>query len=756
MTIFRFEPVFESYLLVAAIAVILLGLLLLRSRSATEQLTSRRRRLLVALRVLVIAIAVTAMLQPTWISSKVIQRKATLLVLMDRSRSMLVPDADGGRSRWDALKSAIQNLLPGLDQIKDQLEVKFHLFDSSTESITPSNNEFLWPKLPEGIQTDLGGVLTDALRSEAGKRIAGVVLLSDGATRAYTPRIELRQAAREVKREGCPLYTVTFGQPRDPSQSRDVAIESLPDHYTVFVNNELEIQAQIRLQGYVNREVPLELIIEDQDGVIDRQGPFTISTTDDLQTVPFTTNYLPQQTGRFKLTLKAAQLPGELVTRNNELTSFLTVREGGLRIAYLWALGDVSPNEPRLLRRAINNAPDMNLDDKTILHGFQDHWPVNLDEFFEPPGYDVFILHSVHAEALGTHNLTRLAEAVESGKGLLMLGGIYSFGPGGYAKTEFKHLLPVQLDRLSRQDLSQPVRSELHLTNRKMIPTTDHLVTRLTTSDNLAVWRQLPAMPFINRFHGIKPQALLLAESEQGDPILVTHRFQQGRVMAMAADSTWRWHTKGFTDIHLQFWRQIIFWLAQRDQPQQGEVWIHLNQRRHSPKSRVLFTTGASTSLGSSVPTKQLRATLILPDGNRKNLKLSQDGEHTRGRFTAPEEPGNYSLEVLAQTDTEPIGTARETFVILDRDLELSDPAADPELMASLAGMTSESGGRVVAPEELSSLLNEIVENLSQYQVEVQTRRQLADTMENSLVVLIGIVVLLSFEWLLRKRWGMV
>ena len=70
--------------------------------------------------------------------------------------------------------------------------------------------------------------------------------------------------------------------------------------------------------------------------------------------------------------------------------------------------------------------------------------------------------------------------------------------------------------------------------------------------------------------------------------------------------------------------------------------------------------------------------------------------------------------------------------------------------------MTSESGGRVVAPEELPSLLNEIVENLSQYQVEVQTRRQLADTMENSLVVLIGIVVLLSFEWLLRKRWGMV
>ena len=145
-----------------------------------------------------------------------------------------------------------------------------------------------------------------------------------------------------------------------------------------------------------------------------------------------------------------------------------------------------------------------------------------------------------------------------------------------------------------------------------------------------------------------------------------------------------------------------------------------------------------------------------MPDGNRKNLKLSQYGEHTRGRFTAPEEPGNYSLEVLAQTDTEPIGTARDTFVILDRDLDLSVPAADPDVMARLAGMTSESGGRVVAPEELPSLLNEIVENLSQYQVEVQTRRQLADTMENSLVVLIGIVVLLSFEWLLRKRWGMV
>ena len=44
------------------------------------------------------------------------------------------------------------------------------------------------------------------------------------------------------------------------------------------------------------------------------------------------------------------------------------------------------------------------------------------------------------------------------------------------------------------------------------------------------------------------------------------------------------------------------------------------------------------------------------------------------------------------------VGTARAEFLVFDRDVELSTPAADPDLMASLAAWTRQEGGRAVAP----------------------------------------------------------
>ena len=59
--------------------------------------------------------------------------------------------------------------------------------------------------------------------------------------------------------------------------------------------------------------------------------------------------YVPDQPGQYKITMRAAEQPGELVTRNNALTAFVTVLEGGLRALYVY--GDLL-GEQRMLRRS--------------------------------------------------------------------------------------------------------------------------------------------------------------------------------------------------------------------------------------------------------------------------------------------------------------------------------------------------------------------------------------------------------------------
>src|SRR5215469_1512899 len=65
-----------------------------------------RRAVLTVLRLLVILLVVFGMLRPTLVWTKITKQAATLLVLVDHSRSMLVTDMVGKKSRWEAAETA--------------------------------------------------------------------------------------------------------------------------------------------------------------------------------------------------------------------------------------------------------------------------------------------------------------------------------------------------------------------------------------------------------------------------------------------------------------------------------------------------------------------------------------------------------------------------------------------------------------------------------------------------------------------------
>ena len=86
--------------------------------------------------------------------------------------------------------------------------------------------------------------------------------------------------------------------------------------------------------------------------------------------------------------------------------------------------------------------------------------------------------------------------------------------------------------------------------------------------ENAAAWARLPPLEGANRFTGVKPGATILAEADGKEhrPLLVSQEWGSGRVIAFAGDSTWRWVMRGFGSAHKRFWRQIVLWLARKDQ----------------------------------------------------------------------------------------------------------------------------------------------------------------------------------------------
>ncbi len=119
---------------------------------------------------------------------------------------------------------------------------------------------------PDGQQTAIGAAIEDVLRENAGKRLLGVVLLSDGAQQARPPRDEAPEtAAAQMKHLG-PIFTIPFGKSRGLGERQDVAVTSLTADQRVFVKNELTVSAQVRIDGYVNREIPVRCSFETSPG----------------------------------------------------------------------------------------------------------------------------------------------------------------------------------------------------------------------------------------------------------------------------------------------------------------------------------------------------------------------------------------------------------------------------------------------------------------------------------------------------------
>ena len=755
MSDWSLSPLFDSYGLVVAAIGLLAALTLWGPNFG--RVTKGRRATLAALRIALACVLATAMLRPTCVSTQTRTERSTLLVLADRSRSMRQPNASGSETRWDAQQAALAACNGVLAELATDVDVKAWTYADTLEPHDVETQALqLAPRTPDGM-TDIGSSLHSALRAQLGRRLAGVVLLGDGVQTAAAPEVELYDAAREIARLGYPLFTVVFGPTGTTAQARDVAVENFPDQFTVFVKNELQVRGVIRVRGYVNQQVPVELVMTDAAGTSRVIGARQVVVPEDGRQAEVVFTHVPDQVGTFKLTLRAASQAGELVTQNNELSSYLHVLEGGLKVLYLE--GELR-HEQRFLTRAIDASPDMELDFQWIDGRRRAQWPVDLSAVLEPPRFDVLVIGDLDSTALGEPNMKAIAAAVRQGRGLVMLGGYRSFGPGGYGESPLADALPIRMDKFERQNFDEPLRKDLHWPGPlAVLPARTHPLTQLVAgAENARRWQSLPPLDGANKFAAVKEAAgvQVILESSDGAPLLVSGEYGAGRVLAFAGDSTWRWAMRGRADDHKRFWRQIILWLARREETQRGDVWVKLEQRRLARGTPLAWTAGARGATGEPVADAEAVAELVAPTGTRTRLRSARDKDGWRGIIDGPTAAGEYRVEVRATARGKAIGDAQGEFLVFDQDLELASAAADHDQMTRLAELTAESGGRVVAPEQLPQLLRELAAQSKQFQIDVQTRWQLGDTAWDAWTMFVLFVALWSVEWYLRKRWGLV
>ena len=678
-------------------------------------------------------------------------RKITnrLAVVVDRSRSMSLA-TDNGHSRYENVLGILEKGREALTNLG-----KSHSIDWFDLNGPVSAGSLATP--PTGERSDLLTALERAREAGAGRPLAGLVLISDGADNAdmeSKERGKLQGAALErLKRLGVPVNTVNAAQ----SQSfKDVAVEQVVSDDFAFVHNTLEIEVQLEATGYDSLTVPVTLrrendILATQEAVLAPNAPTQVI---------FKTK--PDKIGEFVYTVSVPEFAGEAIRTNNSQSFVLQVIRDKIRV--LQVSGRPSWDE-RFLRQHLKENPNADLisffilrtptDDPSVPENELSLIPFPVNKLFttELRSFDVVIFQNFDYRPYRmAHYLPNIRDAVKEGLGFVMVGGDESFAGGGYVGTAIDEILPVRVDEGGVK--SGALSAILTDAGRR------HPVTDLTrgAGSNDAVWKSLPHWTSVNTTAGLAPGATALVvdsanRTANGQPVPLVSAMDvgQGRSLAIATDSMWRWRFTASKDggtaerAYHRFWSNALRWLV-RD-PEHSRVRVLPEKRRFDVNEAVDVTFVVLGRDYQPVPFAHVRVTLEQAgkENHRMDDVVAGETGVARHRYTDLE-AGAYRLTASASAGSEDLGKGTGVFVVEARTLELSRGAPRPDLLTAIAAQT---GGRSL---ELNEGMWEDLKLVDPDVVEIDKRRNI-ELWDNAWALAAG-VALLAIEWALRRRAG--
>ncbi len=758
MTSLSLEPMFDSIVVAIAAAIAVLAVLWIVTPPTTSP---QQRWILFALRAVAALVLLVAAFRPTLVRSDRRPADASLIVAIDSSRSMTLSDGRGG-DRWSQQREAYSDLISGLISLDESLSIQVLTYDSKTRLIEAPSPESLTGIVPDGELTDLEVAATASIEAAGGQPIAGIVMMGDGTQTATVQGSGPLGVAQTLNSLGIPLWTIPIGPTGDVSASRDVAIESLPESFSLYAGNQVEIPFSVSTRGLAGISVPVQLTWISQDGKKVVAAQRNVSPDKALDSVAMSIPTTTPPPGSYRLVVEAESQNGELITSNNLQIAFVDVREGGGRILYF-------EGQPRLeqkyLRRSLAQFPDLDITYQWIPQDTSPSWPIDFAPLLKRGRFDAFILGDLDASALDEAQWKLLSERVAEGAGLVTLGGYHAYEPGGYATSPLAEVLPIKLDTSIPR---APVVVSESLTARSSNPgqVTDdiairiaqpHPLTRLLGDNDATTWSSLPPQLGANRFTNPKtaPGVEVLLESQDKNPLLVIGEYGRGRTAAIAFDSTWRWWPAGQNEIHRRFWRQLMLWLLNRDTTAEDTIALQMDTRR--------FPTSAAPEFRASLPYADeatpdvlWTAEVIDEAGASKRLEtMIQDGGNRVNGKVIGIAPGLYRLRVSDNASNSKIAPAEIGFQVVDQSRELEQPLADPVYLRQLAEVTSSHGGAAFEPNDMSLLIEEITKRRRRAEVPVVEKLRLGDGPISGWIVFLLFAGAMTSEWILRRQWSL-
>jgi hypothetical protein len=607
-----------------------------------------------------------------------------------------------------------------------------------------------------------------------------VLLLSDGR---HNRPDSARRAAAVV---GAPIHAVALGAEQRP---KDVAVAAVVTD-TSYVKDVAEAFAKVKTDG-LPAGLPLSVRLIEGDKLLDTQ-PLIVPAGEKLSTVRF---QFPagEKPGRRSLAVQIDPLPGEAFEENNRKAFSLHVSDKRIRVLLIedlprWCFQYVRnllqrdkkvEATPILLRPAairlegdrLDEAPGRQMLEKLVS---------DRDKLM---GFDVVIFGDVDPARLSTEQMTHLHDFVFARGGTLILIAGKRHMPAGYGNTPLKDLLAVRLPTetdprppaggADRREGPKPFRIRLTDEGER------HDICRLAEEqdDNRKIWNRLPRFQWHSRFTAARQNARVLAFAHRDEPrlvrpvaqrdertdardhaLLMTTRFGLGKVFYLATDRMWRLRYRRGDPHHHRFWGQVLRWAtAEKLSVRSKHFGLGTDEIVYDEGEPIRVTARVLTKEMTPLAGAVVRAELTA--GERiitRTLLIHQPGSGGLYQGSiARVPPGSYTLRLdvpalaaLLDEDTDGAGVQLDLDVRDQPSAEQIELATNRQLLDALAAVSGGKVHRVDGARRIPAALGEPT-----WQSDPQFR---AATLWDSWVMLAVFVGLVTIEWVLRKRAGLI
>ena len=704
---------------------------------AAPRLRNWRAWLIWGLEAAMIALLLLLLWEPAIAVSELKSQQNIIAVLVDDSRSMSIADAgaDGATARETAAVQALGRLLPGLEK---KFQTRTYRLDST---LTRMEKPGQWHA--DAAATHINAGLRQLVAETSDLPVGAVVLLTDGAENSGGIDLETINALHNRR---LPVQTIGFGKEK---ATHDLEIDDAVVAAKAMADSRMTATVSFHQYGYAGQKATLDVkdgdkLLATREVALDRDG------VDQSETMFFNAGDAGVKSIGFAL----EPLSGEDNTANNAVTRLVDVSAEPRRILYVegeprWEFKFIRRAEEEdkgvqivsMLRTTENKIYRQGIADPSEL---ADGFPTRAEDLFK---YQAIILGSVEADYFTPVQQELLREFVDKrGGGLLFLGGRFALGDGGWASSSLADLFPTFLPNQKGTFHRESATVQLTPAGAES-PITRLLDDRAANIDR---WRKLPYLNDYQDPGAPKPGATVLAQMMAGHtmPLLVTQNYGRGKTAVLATSGTWRWQMSSPLNdpSHDLFWQQLLRWLA-KDSP--GQVTATMPQQTLMDEGHVQMTVVARDQEFTPAADAHVSAHVIGPDDLSAMVDLTPV-PNTPGTYAmdwTAEKPGSYVAEVTADRGSDELGKDVVSFRREDGVAENFHTQQNRELLEKLS---DETGGRYWEQSQLDRLPMEI--SYSEAGISVRDTKQLWDMP----AVFLALLGLMSADWLLRRKWGVV